>query len=146
MTESFLLNMLRVAYDLIKAERAFAVNTQLAVVGTVNITPEQIEAPYLKCVREAMHTGSAVLTDNYTITMDPAKAPVTNQSFPKLRFIVVLPVAQIGAICLDQSLRGGVTSKDKVDRLAHLIRHVLDSGQTDLDEDELLDLYHAQQP
>jgi hypothetical protein len=102
MSETFLLNLLRVANDVTKAERAFAVNQDLTVIGTLNITPEQIEASYLKRVQQSMTDGSPVITDNYSMSIDPSKAPVTNKSFPKLRFVLVLPVAGIGAICLDQ--------------------------------------------
>ncbi|MBZ0303243.1 MAG: hypothetical protein K8J31_26090 [Anaerolineae bacterium] len=143
MSDTFLLNVMRMAHDATKAERAFAVDQELNVIGTVNIAPEQIEAPYIKCVRQAISQGEAIITDNYTMTIDPSKAPVTNQSFPKLRFVVIVPVRGYGAICMDQSLRGGVTTKDKVDRLANFVNHVLDNEQTDMDEEALLDLYNA---
>jgi hypothetical protein len=77
------------------------------------------------------------------MTIDPAKAPVTNQSFPKLRFVLVLPVRGVGAICLDQSLRAGVTTKDKVDRLIHLVNRIVEDGETELDEEALLDRFNA---
>lgn len=143
MSDTFVLNIMRVAQDVTKAERAFAVNNDLKIVGMLNISQEKIEAPYLKCVRQAMSQGSPIITDNYTMTIDPSKAPVTNQSFPKLRFVVVLPVQGHGAVCLDQSLRGGVTSKDKVDKLDGFIRRVIDNQQTELDEEELLNLYNS---
>jgi hypothetical protein len=84
-----------------------------------------------------------MITDNYTMTIDPAKAPITNQSFPKLRFVVVLPVKDVGAICLDQSLRAGVTTKDKVDRLTVFVNQIIDDGETHLDEARLLDRFNA---
>jgi hypothetical protein len=143
MNDAFLSNIMRVAFDATKAERAFAVDSNMTVVGTLNMSPEQVEAPYIKCVQKAISQGKPIITDNYTMTIDPSKAPVTNQSFPKLRFVVVLPVKDHGAVCLDQSLREGVTSKDKVDKLATFINHVLDHQQTDADEDELIDLYNA---
>ena len=143
MSETFLSNLMRIACDSTKAERAFAVNNEFTVVGTINITPEQVEPPYIKSIRQAMSDGRPVITDNYTMTIDPSKAPVTNQSFPKLRFVVIIPVPGMGAICMDQSLRAGVTSKDKVDRLDRFMHQILDRQQTDLDEDELLDLYNA---
>src|SRR5690606_11990385 len=114
MSDTFLLNLMRVASDITKAERAFAVNLELSVLGTLNIAPEQIEAPYMKCVQQAINEGNPIITDNYSLSIDPSKAPVTNKSFPKLRFVLALPVTGHGAICLDQSLRGGVTTKEKV--------------------------------
>lgn len=145
MSDTFLLNLMRVASDATSAERAFAVNLELSVVGTLNIAPEQIEAPYMKCVQQAMREGNAIITDNYSISIDPSKAPVTNKSFPKLRFVLALPVQGHGAICLDQSLRGGVTTKDKVERLKTFVQQVLDNQQTHLDEDQLTELYEATQ-
>ena len=87
----FLLNYMRVAFDVTKAERAFAVDTNLTVLGTIKIKQEEIEAPYFKCIRQAINEHKALITDNYTMTIDPSKAPITNQSFPKLRFVVILP-------------------------------------------------------
>lgn len=143
MSETLLLNFMHVAYDITKAERAFAVDMELTPVGTMNISPEQIETPYLKCIQQVLGQTEPIITDNYTMTLDPSKAPVTNQSFPKLRFVVIIPIGEFGAVCLDQSLRGGVTSKDKIDRLGHVINHILNSGQIDLDEDDILTLYDS---
>jgi len=141
MSQTLLLNFMRVAYDITKADRAFAVDLDMTAIGTLNIAPEQIEASYLKCIQQTLGKGKPVITDNYTMTLDPSEAPVTNQSFPKLRFVVIIPVAGYGAICLDQSLRGGVTSKDKVDRLGNLINQIVASNQIDLEEHEILNLY-----
>jgi hypothetical protein len=139
----FLLNYMRVAFDVTKAERAFAVDTNLNVLGTINISQTEIEAPYFKSIRKAINEHQVIITDNYTMTIDPAKAPVTNQSFPKLRFVLVLPVRGVGAICLDQSLRAGVTTKDKVDRLIHLVNRIVEDGETELNEEALLDRFNA---
>ncbi|MAS35965.1 MAG: hypothetical protein CL610_18300 [Anaerolineaceae bacterium] len=143
MSHTFLLNLMRVTHDVTRAERAFAVDLELNILGTLNITPEQVEAPYLACIRQALAEGTPIITDNYTMSIDPSKAPVTNKSFPKLRFVVILPVKDVGAVCLDQNLRGGVTTKDKVERLTQFIQHVLDNNKTELDEDELSALYQS---
>ena len=141
MSETLLLNFMRVAYDVTKADRAFAVDTEMTTIGTLNIAPEQIEPSYLKCVQQTLGKGKPIITDNYTMSLEPSEAPVTNQSFPKLRFVVIIPVTGYGAICLDQSLQGGVTSKDKVDRLGQLINQILSRGETDMEEDDMLKLY-----
>ena len=141
MSDTFLLNLMRVASDITNAERAFAVNLELSVIGTLNIAPEQIEAPYMKCVQQAISEGNPIITDNYSLSIDPSKAPVTNKSFPKLRFVLALPVKEHGAICLDQSLRGGVTTKEKVERLKIFVQNLLDNQQTNLDEEQLAELY-----
>ncbi len=139
----FLLNYMRVAFDVTKAERAFAVDTELTVLGTIKISQEEIEPPYFKSIRQALNDDQAVITDNYTMTIDPAKAPITNQSFPKLRFVVILPVKGIGAVCLDQSLRAGVTTKDKVDRLTQFMEQIIEAEETELDEEAMLARFHA---
>lgn len=43
MSETFLLNLMRFAQEVTKAERAFVVDTSLTVLGTINFTPEHIE-------------------------------------------------------------------------------------------------------
>lgn len=143
MSHALLLNFMRVAHDVTKAERAFAVDTALTVVGTLEITPESIEAPYLKTIQNAINQNKYIITDNLTMSIDPSKAPITNQSFPKLRFVVVVPLAGYGAVCLDQSLRGGVTSKEKVERLERLAQQAIDNPQLAEDEDALMTAYDS---
>jgi hypothetical protein len=143
MNETFLLNMMRMAYDLARAERAFAVDSNLAVLGTLNMRAEEIEAAYFRGVQKAIHEGKALITDNYTMALDPTKAPKTNQSFPKLRFVLILPISTYGAVCLDQSLKTGVTTKDQLDRLTGFIQQVIHNRQTDMDEEELMALYKS---
>jgi len=139
----FLLNYMRVAFDVTKAERAFAVDTNLTVLGSIKIKQEEIEASYFKCIQQAINEHKALITDNYTMTIDPSKAPITNQSFPKLRFVVILPVKGIGAVCLDQSLRAGVTTKEKVDRLTQFVDQIIEDGEMSLDEVTLLERFNA---
>jgi hypothetical protein len=141
MIESFLLNFMRVAHQITKAERAFAVDSQLTVLGTIGMSPDQIEALYLKCARDAISRGEPLITDNYTMTIEPSKAPVTNQSFPQLRAVFFIPLDGHGAICLDQRLQRGIIAKDKVDRLMQLGRQVVAAPPSDLTEDALLALY-----
>ena len=143
MSNTLLQNFMRVAHDITKAERAFAVDMNLTVIGTLDITPETIEATYLKCVQNAINENKSIITDNLTMSIDPSKAPITNQSFPKLRFVVVVPLAGYGAICMDQGLRGGVTSKEKVDRLEKLVHQALENPQIGEDEDTLMQAYNA---
>lgn len=142
MSDSFLLNFMRVAHQITKAERAFAVDNNLTVRGTVGMAPDQIEAAYLKCIKDALNRGEPVITDNYTMTIEPSKAPVTNQSFPQLRAVFIIPLAGHGAICLDQRLQRGIIAKDKVDRLMQLGQQAIADQQTGSTEDELLALYN----
>jgi hypothetical protein len=137
MSETFLLNLMRVAQEVTKAERAFAVDTGLTVLGTINVAPEHIEAAYLKGIKKALGDGEPVITDNYTMSIDPTRAPKTNQSYPELRAVVIIPIVDLGAICLDQKLRGGIITKEKVDRLMRLAVDVIRHQQTEMSEAEL---------
>lgn len=141
MSETFLLNLMRVAQEVTKAERAFSVDARLTVVGTINLNPEQVEAPYLKGIKKALEDGEPVITDNYTMSMDPSRAPKTNQSYPELRAVVIIPVGSYGAVCLDQKLRSGIITKDKVDKLNRLAAQIMDAQQTEVSEAELSRLY-----
>lgn len=142
MSDSFLLNFMRVAHQVTRAERAFAVDMALAVQGSIGIAPEQIEAVYLKCIRDAIKQDRPIITDNYTMTIEPSKAPVTNQSFPQLRAVFIIPLADHGAICLDQRLQRGIIAKDKVDKLMELGRQTIQQKRTDTTESDLLSLYN----
>lgn len=142
-SENFLLNLMRVAHQVTRAERAFAVDNQLNILGSIKIEPEKIEAPYLKSMKKAMEDSKAIITDNYTMTIEPSKAPITNQSFPQLRAVVVIPVSGHGAICVDQRLRGGIVAKEKVDKLSRLTEQVLASNRLDISEDDLLKMYNS---
>lgn len=141
MSESFLLNFMRVALEVTRVERAFAVDTALTVMGTVNLAPEEVEAAYLKSARKALDSNESIITDNYTMTVDPAKAPVTNQSFPQLRTVVFIPIAGHGVVCLDQSVRRGILPKEKVDKLMRVATQLLQKQQTDMDEEAIFALY-----
>lgn len=143
MSESFLPNLMRVAQHVTKAERAFAVDESLSVVSLLNIKPESIEPAYLRCIKQAMADARPMITDNYTMMIDPARAPVTNQSFPRLRAVIIIPVAGYGAVCLDQTVRGGIIAKDKVDRLMQLGRTLLREGAVELDEAAMIARYEA---
>lgn len=132
---------MRVALEVTRVERAFAVDVSLNVLGVINLGQEEIEAAYLKCARKALETGEPIITDNYAMTLDPSQAPKTNQSFPQLRTVVFIPVAGYGTVCLDQSVRRGIMPREKVDKLMRLVRHLLQTEQTDLSEEAMIVLY-----
>lgn len=70
-----------------------------------------------------------------------ARTPKTNQSYPELRAVVIIPVVNYGAVCLDQKLRGGIITKEKVDRLMQLAVQVVQQQQTEISEAELSNRY-----
>jgi hypothetical protein len=134
---------MRVTQSVTRAERAFVVDEGLTVLGMVNITPEKIEAAYLRCIKQAIDDARPMITDNYTMMIDPKRAPVTNQSFPRLRAVVIIPLPGQGAVCLDQTVSGGIIAKEKVDRLMALGLSMIQTGQLELDEDTMLAHYEA---
>lgn len=141
MSDTFLPNFMRVAYDIIKAERAFAVDSRLNVLATVNMQPEEVEVSYLKGIKKAVEEGQPVTTDSVTLTIDPAQAPKTNQSFPQLRVVIFIPVHPYGAVCLDWRMRREVVAKEKIDRLMTLGQQMAEAQQTNLSEDQMVKLY-----
>ncbi|MBZ0297669.1 MAG: hypothetical protein K8L99_34245 [Anaerolineae bacterium] len=141
MSETFLLNFMRVAVEVTRVERAFAVDISLNVLGTINLGLEEIETAYLKSARQSIDDQQSIITDNYAMTLDPAKAPVTNQSFPQLRTVVFIPVKDHGVVCLDQSVRRGILPKEKIDKLMELANSLLKAQQTELDEEGILAIY-----
>lgn len=142
MSGIFLLNFMRVAAEITRVERAFAVDVSLNVLGTIHLGLEEIEPSYLKGARQALKDQQPIITDNYAMSLDPAKAPVTNQSFPQLRTVVFIPIRGYGVVCLDQSVRRGILPKEKVDKLMELANSLLESQQTELGEEGILALYH----
>ncbi len=142
MNESFLLNFMRAALDITQVERAFAVDTELGVLGTININLEEIDSGYLKCARQALEENKTIISDSYTIATGSADAPNTNHSIPQIRSVVFIPIQSQGAICLDQSVRNGVISKEAVDKLTHLAAYMVEQQQTDLDEAHMAALYN----
>ncbi len=143
MSETFLPNFMRVASEIIKAERAFAVDTRLTVLAAVGMQPEEVETSYLKGIKKAMDEGQAVITDSVTLSIDPSQAPKTNQSFPQLRAVIFIPVKHHGAICLDWRMRRELIAKDKIDRLMALGQQMAQAQQTDFSEDQMVKLYKS---
>lgn len=141
MNESFLLNFMRMALDTTGVERAFAVDTSLTVLGTVNMLLEEIEASYLKYAHIALEKNQAIITDSYTLSTDPANAPNTNHSIPQIRSVVFVPVENQGVICLDQSVKHGVLPREEVERLTRLAAYMVNRQQTHLDEANMAALY-----
>jgi hypothetical protein len=140
MSELFLENFMYAAKDITSAETSIAVdvNLQLVVVDPAQDTAD-IEELAAQCLRDALESGQAIITNN--IVTDPADAPTTNTNFSDLKVVVALPVANYGAIYLDRSIRSGIIPKQTIDRLMRLANHVTQSGQEDKNRGELVALY-----
>ena len=142
MSETFLSNLMRVAYEIIKADRAFIVDPRLTVLGTINIQPENIEATYLKAMKQVIESKKPLITDSVTLAIPPSQAPKTNQSFPQLRAVVFIPVDGHGAVCLDWKLRtADLLTRQNLNRLMTASAQLVEQGRTNVSEDEILQLY-----
>jgi hypothetical protein len=141
MSETFLANLMRVAYEITKAERAFAVDPQLNVVSTINVQPEQVDVTYLKTVKQVLENKQPVITDSVTLAIPPDKAPKTNQSFPQLRAVVFIPVNGHGVICVDWRMRTDLLTKQHVEKLMTLVDELVKNHNTGVSEDQIMKLY-----
>jgi hypothetical protein len=144
MSRIFLENFMYAARKITSAECSLAVDAQLRPL--VYVDPERDDADpaalgqfAIDCLRQAMTTGEAIITNN--VITDPSEAPTTNTSFTDLKVVVALPVAHLGAIYLDRHIRKGIIPKQMVDRLMRLISHSLGEQREDSSEAELIELY-----
>lgn len=145
MSETFLSNLMRVAYEIIKADRAFIVDQGLTVLGTINIQQEHIDSSYFKAMKQVMEEKKPLITDSVTLAIPPSMAPKTNQSFPQLRAVVFIPVDEHGAVCLDWRLRtADLLTRQNLERLMTVIAHLVEKHQADVTEDQILELYKQQ--
>jgi hypothetical protein len=142
MNKVFLSNFLQVAYQQTRAERALAVDGDLSIIATINLSQADLLSERfngIEIIRAALDDGQPVISNN--IIMDPSEAPNTNTSFADLRLVVAIPIQEYGAIYLDQPLRKGVISREAVRRLHALAEQVVDSDQMEMDEAALTALY-----
>ncbi len=142
MSETFLSNLMRVAYEIIKADRAFIVDPRLTVLGTINIQQEHIDASYLKAMKQVIEEKKPLITDSVTLAIPPSQAPKTNQSFPQLRAVVFIPVDGHGAVGLDWRLRtADLLTRQNLERLMNVIAQLVEKQRADVSEDQILKLY-----
>jgi hypothetical protein len=142
MSQSVLPNFMRAAYNITAAERAIAVDNEFMIVDIENIELAEAQSenfPGNICIRDAINSGETVITDSISLRIDPKNAPKTNQVFPTLRAIVVIPVPGRGAVYLDQRIRSGIIiPKDMVAKLTQLAHQI---GEDEITIDTMVDLY-----
>ena len=144
MNEQFLQNLLQVAKQVTQAERGIAVNLNLDVLKAINLEKSIMQSSEFSefansCLRQAIDTSEAVITNN--IITDPSQAPTTNTNFADLRVIVALPVTESGAVYLDKPIRDGVIPKKTTEKLMKLISYVLENGRENSDNAELAEIF-----
>src|SRR5690349_8581457 len=140
MNTSLLASLMQIATQLTGADRAMVCDTQLSIVGSVNLEQADILSEHLTdVVQKAITSGQPVITNN--AVRDPASAPLTKTNFDNLRGVVVIPVAGIGALYLDRPLKQGIIAKNTVNRLMKVAEQAAKDGQTETTADKLTELY-----
>jgi hypothetical protein len=142
MSETFLSNFMHVTLHVTGAERALVVDHDLTIIDMMNLEQADILADNfigIDVIQRALDANESIVTNN--AVSDISNAPNTNTNFSNLRLIVVIPVAGVGAVYLDQPMRQGVIPKDKINRLSALGEHLAQSGQLEITADEMGDLY-----
>ncbi|MBL8165013.1 MAG: hypothetical protein JNJ61_23725 [Anaerolineae bacterium] len=142
MSADFLSNFMRAALSISGAERGVACDVEPSIVDLYNIEQSDVlsdKFPGLEIVRQALATGEPILTNN--AVNDLSQAPVTNTNYSNLRVIVVIPLAPIGAIYLDQLIRKGIFPKEMVARLGELGAYAISNGLLNASDSELVALY-----
>ena len=144
MHEQFLQNLLQAARQVTQAERGMAVNQDLDVLKAINLEQSVMQSSDFSelannCLRQAIETGEAVITNN--VITDPSEAPTTNTNFADLRVIIALPVAESGAVYLDKPIRDGVIPKKTTEKLMDLVNYSLANGREDSSDSELVEIF-----
>ena len=145
MSETFLSNFMTAARLISGAERGMAVDTTLHVVNMVNVSKSDTAPTSSFCdfamenLQEAMATGEPIFT-NTEIT-DISQAPTTNVNLGNIRFVVAMPVADYGAVYLDQRIRTGIIHRFTIEKLMRLVVYLVDNGLEGSSPEEMIKLY-----
>jgi hypothetical protein len=132
---------MRLALEKTGAERALVTDNELAIVDMVNLEQADIMSETftgIEIMRQALETGEAIITNNAVSSV--SNAPLTNTSFSNLRVVVVIPIAEVGAVYLDQPIRSGIIPKETIDRLVAVGLFIADD-ENERSETELSQLY-----
>jgi hypothetical protein len=123
MSVQLLTDFMKLVLDITGAERGLAVDTEMTICAMANLDEDTAQSPKfsdlaLQALSDAMTDNEAVITNN--IITDPSQAPTTNTNFSHLRFVVAIPLPQVGAVYVDQPIRNGVISRDPIEKLRQL--------------------------
>jgi hypothetical protein len=144
MSNGFLSNFMRAAQTVTRAERCVAIDIQKSVLDRINVSDDVLANERFgkllhNSVEEAITTAEAVITNN--LITDPEQAPQTNVHLHDLRMVVAIPLAEHGAVYLDQHIRQGVFERNMIEKLTVLGRTLIAEGKTDLSSDDFVALY-----
>jgi hypothetical protein len=143
-TTTLLTNFMRLCVQKTGAERALALDTDLAIVASHQLDQGNLlDSNFvgIEAARQALDTSEVVITNN--VSKDTATAPTTNTTFRDLRFIVVIPVGELGAIYLDQSMRLGAIPRAAVLNLSGLATVIASQHESSMSQDQIEAMYEA---
>ena len=130
---TLLTNFMRLAVQKSGAERALALDSELAIVASYQIDQVGLLDNHfvgIEAARQALESSEVVITNN--VSKDAAAALTTNTTFRDLRFIVVIPVGELGAI-----------PRAAVLNLSGLAAVIASQHDTAISEDQIEALYEA---
>jgi hypothetical protein len=141
---TFLTNFMRAARSITDAERCIAFDTDMNMQDYLNIDAAELGKKSFadlvsSWVEQAIAGQKAVIANN--LITDPSEAPKTNVHLKDLRMVVAIPIDGYGAIYLDQPIRKGVFERNVVDKITEMAQRISASGDTDLSEADLTDMY-----
>src|SRR5262245_12666114 len=127
MSDNFLIRFLHVAYQVTQADRGIAVDAHEDIKELIQVSELDLEdasfSDFAKTqLKRGIAEGETIITNN--IITDPTLAPKTNTALSNLRFVVVIPVKEFGAVYLDRLIRHGIITRDIIDKLKQVIRMV----------------------
>ncbi len=128
------------------AQRGLAVDSDLTVLSTVNVTEADYDAKdftAFACIRQAYRTSKRPFVTN-NVFLDDEAAPNTNQTLTNLRLVVVFPLEKHGAVYIDRLVSAGMIPREETFRLMRVAEAALAKPDTiALDEDALEALYQS---
>ena len=141
MSDHLLTKFLHLSQEITHAERLLAVDADMKVVDRIDLSDEELDSPEFTKIAEpnlkqAFAKGEVIVTNN--LIADEVQAPNTNTNFSELRIVVLFPVANVGAIYMDKRIRSGMIARESVDKLAALATRIVDGGQEDSSEEQML--------
>ena len=141
---TFLNNFMRAAYAITEAERCIAFDSNMMMQDRLNINDEELQKQSFAdlvsaWIEQAIEAGEPIIANN--LITDPSEAPKTNIHLKDLRMVVAIPVEGYGAIYLDQPIRKGVFERDMVDKITQLAHDLVQSGNTNLSEADMAEMY-----
>jgi cell division protein ZapA (FtsZ GTPase activity inhibitor) len=144
MSSIFLTRFLNVAYQVTEADRGAAVDRAMAVQATVNIMDDDSAEPGFGAFAREQLTRS--MAENQTIItnniIDPSNAPKTNTALANLRFVVVFPVKDFGAVYVDRLIRYGIIPRERIEKLNQVLHAIPRATADQFTEEQMLDMYY----